>query len=99
MGAGIAEVAAVGGWKARLYDAKAGLAEDAKSKIAARYAKRVQEGKVESGIADGILARVVPCSAMSDMADAELVVEAIVEDLAAKRSLFAELEKIVSPET
>jgi 3-hydroxybutyryl-CoA dehydrogenase len=96
MGAGIAEVAASAGWRALLYDSKPGLAEEAKAKISARYAKRVEEGKVKPEVRDGLLTRIAPCADLKEFVGAELVIEAIIEDLTAKHALFTELEAVVS---
>jgi 3-hydroxybutyryl-CoA dehydrogenase len=97
MGAGIAEVAAAAGHPVRLHDNRPGAAADACAALAARLAKRVARGKLSQADADALVARITPSDALADLAPAGLVVEAIVEELAVKRALFAELEALLAP--
>jgi 3-hydroxybutyryl-CoA dehydrogenase len=98
MGAGIAEVAAAAGHPVRLHDNRPGAAADACAALAARLAKRVERGKLTATARDDLLARVVPVDALAELAPCGLVVEAIVEDPAVKRDLFAELEALLDPD-
>jgi len=95
MGAGIAQIAAQAGHRVRLHDAREGAAADAKSKLAKTLDGLVAKGKLDAAAASETLARIEPASAIAELADARLVVEAIVENLEVKRRLFAELEGIV----
>lgn len=94
MGAGIAQIAADAGLEVILTDARDGAAAKAKSDIAARLGKRVAEGKMPADALERLLARLRP-GTIAEMGAADIVVEAIVEDLAAKRQVFAALEDIV----
>jgi 3-hydroxybutyryl-CoA dehydrogenase len=94
MGAGIAQVAAVAGHPVLLYDAVEGAAGRAAESIRARVARLVEKGRIA---APGELALEVTRD-LAGLAPAELVIEAIAEDLAVKQALFAGLEKIVTPD-
>ncbi len=96
MGAGIAQVAAQAGHAVWLFDLREGAAAEAKTKMASALQGVVAKGKMDSDEAARILAVITPLAALEDGRDAGLVVEAIVENLAAKRALFQQLEAIVS---
>ncbi len=95
MGAGIAQVAAQAGHAVRLFDARDGAAADAKARLATTLQGLVAKGKLTADAADATLGRIEPVGQLSALAGSALVVEAIVEDLAAKRSLFRELEALL----
>jgi 3-hydroxybutyryl-CoA dehydrogenase len=95
MGAGIAQVAAQAGHRVKLYDARNGASQDAKARLAATFDGLVVRGKLGADAAQATLARIEPLASLQDAADAGLVIEAIVEQLDAKRGLFAQLEGIV----
>jgi 3-hydroxybutyryl-CoA dehydrogenase len=95
MGSGIAEVAAAAGHRVLLYDVREGAAADAIARIAGSLARRVAEGGIDSAARDTLLARLTPVPALAALADAALVVEAVVEDLESKRRLFREIEGVV----
>jgi 3-hydroxybutyryl-CoA dehydrogenase len=96
MGAGIAQVAAQAGHTVFLFDARPGAAQQGKDKLAATLQGLVTKGKLGSEVAEATLARITPVAKLPEAAGAQLVVEAIVENLQAKRALFAELEAILS---
>jgi 3-hydroxybutyryl-CoA dehydrogenase len=96
MGRGIAQVAAQAGIEARLYDARPEGAVQAREAIAAQLRQMAQKGKIEAAAADAAIARLVPVAALAELRDCGLVVEAIVEDLEAKRELFRALEAVVA---
>ena len=96
MGAGIAQVAAVAGYTVRLYDTRADAVAKAISDIAAALNKLVVKGRMDAVDCAAAIARLQAAVTPSDVADAGLVVEAIVESLDAKRRLFAQLEEIVA---
>ncbi|KAA5606140.1 3-hydroxyacyl-CoA dehydrogenase [Roseospira marina] len=98
MGGGIAQVAAAAGHPVRLFDAVAGAADAGKARIAEGLAKVVARGKMTAAARDALLGRIETVAALDAMADAALVLEAIVEDLDAKRQLFTALEEIVGPD-
>ncbi|HUJ01030.1 MAG TPA: 3-hydroxyacyl-CoA dehydrogenase NAD-binding domain-containing protein, partial [Usitatibacter sp.] len=96
MGRGIAQVAAQAGYETLLYDARPGTAQSAKDAIAAQLAKLVEKGKCPRGDAERAVARLAPVASVGELAPCGVVVEAIVEDLDAKRELFRAFEAAVS---
>lgn len=92
MGAGIAQVAAQAGHDVLLCDNRAGAAAAAKAKLAQTLEGLVAKGKLSAEAAAATLARI---SAVDALAPADLVIEAIVENLDVKRALFAELEALL----
>jgi 3-hydroxybutyryl-CoA dehydrogenase len=92
MGAGIAQVAAQAGHEVALFDARAGAAEAAKSKLSAMLDGLVTKGRLTADAAQATLARITPVEVLTR---ADLVIEAIVENLDVKRALFAELEALL----
>ncbi len=95
MGSGIAQVAAAAGHPVRLFDGFAGAAERGLRTIAANLARMAAKGTIDGERQAAILARIRTCDDLAALADAGLVIEAIVEDLAAKRTLFTALEAVV----
>ncbi len=95
MGAGIAQIAAAAGHVVKLLDNRPGAAESAIAGIRAQFNKLADKGKLtpEAALAAGT--RLVAAQQLADLADAGLVVEAIVESLEAKQKLYADLEAIV----
>jgi 3-hydroxybutyryl-CoA dehydrogenase len=93
MGAGIAQVAAVAGRTVLLTDAVPGAAERAIAKIRDRVKAQVEKGRLGAD-PDALL---ITATSVAGLAECGVVIEAIVEDLAAKKALFAELERVVAP--
>ncbi len=98
MGTGIAEVCARSGVEVLLHDIDPARATGAIDRIAASLSKAVDRGKLDAAQAEAALARLSPTSALDDLADRQLVVEAIVEDEAAKLAVFAELDRLLDDE-
>lgn len=95
MGLGIAQVAAAAGHPVKLYDSRPGVADKAVVDIRKAYARLVEKGRMSLDAAMAAGARLRSVSALEHLDDAALVVEAIIENLDAKRKLFGELEAIV----
>jgi 3-hydroxybutyryl-CoA dehydrogenase len=98
MGAGIAQIAAMYGHRVQLHDTRIGASDAAKQSIGKALAALVAKGRLARESADAAVARIATVVTLPDTCVAQLVVEAIVEDLAAKRELFERLEHIVAPE-
>ena len=98
MGAGIAQVAAAAGHTVKLLDARNDAAIRAVAGIRSQFAKLAEKGKMSAEAAEAAGQRLLAVNQLSDLADAGLVVEAIVENLEAKQKLYADLEGIVSSE-
>ncbi len=95
MGAGIAQIAAAAGHPVKLFDTRAEAADKAIAEIRKTYSKLAEKGRMTAAAAEAAGARLQSVTAIGELADAALVVEAIVENLDAKRGLFAELETVV----
>lgn len=95
MGQGIAQVALVAGHPVRLYDAVPGRAAEAARSIAARLDRLVEKGRLAAADRDAARARLSPATRVDELADSSLVIEAIVEQLAAKQKLFTDLESVI----
>lgn len=94
MGSGIAQIAAQAGHTVYLQDQQAGAAEKGKAGIAKILQRRVDNGKMPQADLDALLSRIQPIDNVEELADAGLVIEAIIENLEIKRQLFAQLEHI-----
>jgi 3-hydroxybutyryl-CoA dehydrogenase len=99
MGAGIAQIAALAGHPVRLFDTRMGAAEGARASIGDTLTTLATRGKIDAGVAAAAAARITAVHALGDLVNVKLVVEAIVEDISAKRSLYRELEVVVDPAT
>ncbi|WP_435600959.1 3-hydroxybutyryl-CoA dehydrogenase [Streptomyces sp. C10-9-1] len=95
MGAGIAEVCARAGLDTVVCEVDATAARAARDRVVASLDRAVRRGKAEEADARDALARMVFTGTLDDLADRQLVVEAVVENPAAKTEVFAALDKIV----
>lgn len=96
MGAGIAQIASAAGYRVKLFDVRPEAADKALNNIRQMFGKLAEKGKMSAQEADSAGGRLAVAHNLSELSAASLVVEAIVEDLQAKRNLFGELEAIVS---
>jgi 3-hydroxybutyryl-CoA dehydrogenase len=97
MGHGIAQIAAQAGYQVWLHDTFSELLLSAKERIGENLAKGVARGKLTEDERAGTLARVHLSSELAPAVEgADLVIEAIVEDLEVKRALFKRLEEVAS---
>ena len=99
MGRGIAQWAAQAGHSVHLYDVQPGATQAAHKTIGADLAKLVARSRMSAETAEAVLQRIKPVSSLQDLAPCSLVVEAILEDLDAKISLFRAVEDIVTDDT
>ncbi|HRP27195.1 MAG TPA: 3-hydroxyacyl-CoA dehydrogenase [Burkholderiaceae bacterium] len=97
MGRGIAQIAAQAGITVLMHDALEGAAAKARDALAKTFDTLRQKGRMSDDAVQGAMARLQPVERLAQLADAALVIEAIVEDLDVKRALFVELEAIVAP--
>ncbi|MGZ8212064.1 MAG: 3-hydroxyacyl-CoA dehydrogenase [Burkholderiales bacterium] len=97
MGRGIVQVAAAGGMNVIMTDARPGAAQEAREFVSRMLARAAEKGTVSREEADAALARIRIADNLAAFKPCHMVVEAIVENLDAKRALFAELEGIVDP--
>ncbi|MQS14596.1 3-hydroxyacyl-CoA dehydrogenase family protein [Streptomyces kaniharaensis] len=97
MATGIAEVFAKSGHPVLLAARSQEKAEKAKAQLAKSLDRSVAKGRMSEEQRDATLALVTPVGQYTELAEVDLVVEAVAEDLAVKRELFATLDKIVKP--
>ncbi len=95
MGRGIVQVLAQCGARTLVFDAAPGAAEKARSSIAQSLGKLAEKGRLTASEVQAALGRIEITSSLEDLAPCQVVVEAIVEDLEAKRKLFGALEAVV----
>ena len=98
MGAGIAQVCVQAGVETVGREVSQELAERARERIAHYLGRGVEKGRMTPEERDAALARLTTTTQLTDLAGCDLVVEAVVEELGAKRELFRELEDVVAPE-
>jgi 3-hydroxybutyryl-CoA dehydrogenase len=98
MGAGIAQVCVQAGVETVGREVSEELAERARERIAHYLGRAVEKGRSTPEERDAALARLTTTTELADLAGCQLVIEAVVEELDAKRQLFRELEGVVAPE-
>lgn len=95
MGSGIAEVAAKAGYTVTLRSRKQESADAMVAGLAKSLDRQVAKGRLEEAARDEVLGRVSAVSDLAALADCDLVIESVVEDLDIKKALFTELDGIV----
>jgi 3-hydroxybutyryl-CoA dehydrogenase len=98
MGAGIAEVAARSGCDVVVREVTPELAEAGLARIAASLERAVIRGKLAATDRDAALGRIRTTTSLDDLADRDLVIEAVVEDEPTKTALYRELSGVVRPD-
>jgi len=99
MGNGIAQVSAMHGSTVKLIDIDQKFLDRAMGGIQKSVGKLAEKGKIPESDVSTILGRITTSTVLKDAADAELVVEAVFEDLAVKTKIFEELDGFCPPET
>ena len=98
MGAGIAQIAATAGYETIGREVSNELGERARGRIEHFLERAVEKGRLDTADRNAALGRLRTTTSVDDLAGCDLVVEAIVEELDAKRELFAELDRICAPD-
>lgn len=98
MGKGIVQIAAQAGLKVIMFDQQLQATHAARDALGQTWDKLVAKGKMTEVAADTALGHVHVAQSLAELADCDLVIEAIVERLDVKQSLFRELEAVVGPE-
>jgi 3-hydroxybutyryl-CoA dehydrogenase len=98
MGNGIAHTAAASGFDVKLVDLSEDVLQRAMKTITANLQRGVDKGKMTAEDRDAIVGRIKATTSVADAADADLVVEAIIENAAAKIALFKQLDEVTKPE-
>ncbi len=99
MGAGIAIVAARAGYRTLCYDLQEDALRRAMEQSGAFFGKSVVRGKMTAEDSEAALRRLEPTSELAALAEADLVIEAVFEDLEIKRALLAKLNAVCKAET
>lgn len=98
MGRGIAQTAAAAGYQVIMCDVSLGAAQKGLAAISGYLQKNVAKGRLTEAEAGAIAGRISLSGNYADLADADVVFEAIYEQMQAKRDLYAQLDKICKPE-
>ncbi len=99
MGTGIAQVAALGGYPTRVYDALPGAAEKGVARIGDVLARGASRGRWSEDEAEAARHRVGAVTDLGELAGCDLVIEAAPEDVELKRALFTKVAEACGPET
>src|SRR5262249_50845251 len=99
MGAGIAIVAARAGFPTICYDVAMPALDRAARQTDGFFAKSVERGKMSAADKDAVMGRLTRTTSLDDLAKADLVIEAVFEDLATKSELFGKLNKVCPAHT
>lgn len=97
MGAGIAQVAAASGLSTLLYDAFPGAVEKALKDIGRRIDRAIEKGTATADSKAAILGKIGAAKALSDLAQSDVVIEAIVENTEVKIDLYRQLDSLLKP--
>ena len=98
MGHGIAQVAAQAGYDVVVREVDQGKLDKGLGKIEKQLARAVEKGRMEQADADAVRGRIQGTLDYGDLADCDLVIEAITEDLELKLEMWREVDAIVKPE-
>ncbi len=96
MGVGIAQIASTSDCNVFLYDKNKSVSEQAIKKLEKVLLRLIEKGKINSIKKDSILSNIKIVTSLESMKDADLIIEAIVENSAAKKEIFSQIESIVS---
>jgi 3-hydroxybutyryl-CoA dehydrogenase len=99
MGAGIAQVAAVGGLDVKIFDVAEGAADAARGRIASFLERSVARGKTTDAQAGAAISRIDAVSSLEELGDCYLICEAVAEKLQIKQELFNRLASVTAPGT
>ena len=93
MGSGIAEICAKAGFEVMVVEVNDKALSQGLGKIQKSLAKAVEKGKMAAEDMEAVLKRITGSLKNEDLADCDIVIEAVFEDLDLKRALFAELDQ------
>jgi 3-hydroxybutyryl-CoA dehydrogenase len=99
MGRGIAQIAAEAGLEVTLYDQNARATTAAIDFVSGLWKKKVSKNKLSQADHDRLLTRLITGTELASLTDCEVIVEAIVEKVEVKQSLFSELEGLIGTDT
>ena len=99
MGSGIAQVAAASGYEVTLVEVSEELVKKGLSGIEKSLAKFTEKGSITAEQKDATLTRLNGTTKLEDLADADIIIEAIIENLQIKRETYAKLDQLCKAET
>src|SRR4051794_33328574 len=95
MGHGISQICAQQGWDVVVREIDQAPLDKGMAKIEKQLARAVEKGKMEQSEADAVRGRITPTLDYGDLAESDLVIEAITEDLGRKLEMWAEVDKLI----
>lgn len=98
MGSGIAHLAALNGFRVLLWDLDEGILNAALDRMNKFMEKRIQRGQMTEEECIAVLGRIQPTTDLENFAEVDIAIEAIIENLEAKKDLLAKLDRILNPE-
>jgi 3-hydroxybutyryl-CoA dehydrogenase len=98
MGAGIVETCARAGYVVRVREVNSELLQQGLDRVKKSMSKAVSRGKLTQEDMDAALARIKGTTDVTDLAGSDLVIEAVVENMALKKEIFAQLDELCAPE-
>jgi 3-hydroxybutyryl-CoA dehydrogenase len=98
MGAGIAQISVQSGFETVGREVSDELAERGRATIERYLGRGVEKGRLSEADRDAAVGRLMLTTDLADLADCDLVIEAVLEELDLKRELFAELDRVTRPD-
>ena len=98
MGRGIAQVALEGGYDVVLYNHRTPTLEKGVAGIKKNFDKKIAKGKMTQEQADALLGKLVATTTLEDLANVDIVFEAMVENMELKKDAFAKLAPVIKPD-
>ncbi|NYT35037.1 3-hydroxybutyryl-CoA dehydrogenase [Rhizobium sp. WYCCWR 11128] len=98
MGSGIAQAVAKHGYQVLVYDVAENRVRESVEGGARYFSRQAQTGKMSESEAQGAVSRIRGAFALSDLADADLVIEAVSENEALKTTVFKDISKVLKPQ-
>lgn len=99
MGAGVGQLCAQQGYDVTVVDISDEIVEKAKGKVTAGLGRRVENGKITQEEMDAVLSRLNWSTDLELAGDSDFVIEAIIENIEAKKEVFQKLDSVCPPET
>src|SRR5262249_61997231 len=97
MGSGIAEVCARSGYDTVVREVTEDLAKKGLSRVEGSFSRAVEKGKLSAADRDAAWKRIASTTRLEDLADCDIILEAIVENLEVKKQTFGTLDRICGP--
>jgi 3-hydroxybutyryl-CoA dehydrogenase len=99
MGSGIAEVIARAGYQTKVREVTDDLVAGGRARIEKSLGRAVEKGKLEGSVRDDVLGRISMTTALESLRDADIIIEAVTEDIDIKNEMFRTLDGVCAPHT